>query len=276
MYGESMVRSALANDALAGRAVIVAGAGGGIGSAVVTAAVRAGARSVVAADLDEDRARTAVIAARTNAGGPPLQEIVDAAVDVTSTEACDDLVAWAEAEVGPLDGLVIASGINSATLAAGGGPQAHGPIVELDTDVFQRMLLVNLFGALNLARAFTRTVLGAGRGGSIVVVTSIAAQRVLAENAPYSVSKAALRTLTACLAVELAASGVRVNSVAPGYVDTAMMAGAGDGLLTGVPLGRVAEPAEIAESVCFLLSDATAYVTGTELVVDGGVLANRR
>src|SRR5207245_1977898 len=148
------------------------------------------------------------------------------------------------------------------------------------TSDWQRVLDVNLNGAFLCLRAAGRIMLRQGFG-SIVNIASVAWDRGASGRAPYSVSKAGLVALTKVAAVEWAARGVRVNAVAPGYIDTPMLRTAfengaideGD-VLARIPAGRFAQAGEIAEVVAFLGSPAASYINGHIVAVDGGFLAD--
>lgn len=156
----------------------------------------------------------------------------------------------------------------------------HTGFTGVDRQAWMRCLDVNLVGAYNLIDALSPALRRAG-SGAIVNITSIEAYRVIALTDPdptpqYAASKAALQMLTQTAARALAADGIRVNSVSPGFVATPMAAVHGDttslpsALLPRVPAGRFADPSDIANAVAFLLSDQAGYITGTDLRVDGG------
>jgi 2,3-dihydro-2,3-dihydroxybenzoate dehydrogenase len=257
-----------AGTPLAGQVIVVTGAAGGIGTAIVAAVAAAGARAVIAADRDP-----AGLARLTAGPAGPDCELVPVLADVSEPDALAAALASEHDRLGRLDGLVVASGISSFTHRPGGTPMGLAPATDTDPGLFADVLGTNFYGFLHASRAFAGELQSRRRGGSIVSLSSIAATRAVAGNAPYCVSKAAARMLMKCLALELADSQIRVNSVAPGYVRTAMLSPAFLGRTTEVPLGRIAEPEDIAPVVVFLLSPAGAYLTGTEISADGGVLA---
>lgn len=165
-----------------------------------------------------------------------------------------------------LDGLV-----NNAGIAP------HGPAIDLSMEEVRRVLDINV-------RSVFQCCVGAfklmhGRGGAIVNITSIEAKVGIPQMAAYCASKFGVQGLTQCLAVEWARYGIRVNSVAPGTVATEMTAHmtpdspAGQYLLRRTPMRRFAEPEEISGAVAFLLSGEASYITGTEILVDGGFSA---
>ncbi len=190
---------------------------------------------------------------------------VSAAADVVSLDVTDE-AAWDQVleDAGPLAGLVNCAGIRS-----------RSSIVDTDLDDFERHLQVNLVGTWLGIRGFLRRH-QPGTAGAIVNVSSVNAEIAVPDQAHYVASKGAVSALTRAAAVEAAPLGVRVNAVAPGPVRTPMTAERlGDPeqaawLDTRVPMGRVAEPAEIAEVISFLLSDKASYVTGEVLFTDGG------
>ncbi len=190
---------------------------------------------------------------------------VSAAADVVSLDVTDE-VAWDRVlnDVGPLAGLVNCAGIRS-----------RSSIVDTELDDFERHLQVNLVGTWLGIRGFLRRH-QPGTAGAIVNVSSVNAEIAVPDQAHYVASKGAVSALTRAASIEAAPLGVRVNAVAPGPVRTPMTAERlGDPeqaawLDARVPIGRVAEPAEIAEVISFLLSDKASCITGEVLFTDGG------
>lgn len=243
---------------LADRVAVVTGAGQGIGREIVRALASAGA-TVVVADL----------AAPT---GTAVAEEVDGAfvqLDVTDSAAVDRAVGEIVDRHGRIDILVNNAGIVRNT-----------PAEEIDDAEWRAIFAVNCDGAFWCSRAVGRTMLASGSG----TIVNIASMSGLVVNRPqpqaaYNASKAAIIALTRSLAAEWAARGIRVNAIAPGYVATELtLRGMSNDewreeWLRSTPLGRVAEPAEIAPAVLYLASDASSYVTGSVLVIDGGYTA---
>lgn len=237
---------------LAGKVALVTGGASGIGEATV-ALLRARGATVVAADL---------------AAGPDV-----ARLDVTDEAAVDDLVQRVVAEHGRLD--------LAANVA--GNPGVYAPVVESSTDVWRRTLAVNLDGVYFCVRAELRAMLDAApgpAGRAIVNVASAAARIGVPGMVAYAASKHGVLAVTRTAAMEVARQGIRVNAVCPGSVRTPMLAGfvgGSDEALAQMgrqaPMGRLAEPVEIAEAIVWLLSDAASYVTGASVDPDGGVSA---
>lgn len=152
------------------------------------------------------------------------------------------------------------------------------PLVEQDTAGFEQMLRVNLIGAFLGMQAVTGPMQAAG-GGSIVNISSQAGVQGLAGYTAYGASKWGLRGMSKVAAIELGPLGIRVNTVYPGMIDTPMIAHLeverGLGGHPGAPLTRVGTPEEVADVVAFLASDASSYITGADLTVDGGASAGR-
>lgn len=245
---------------LKGRVALVSGGGAGIGAAVVKRLAAEGAHvafgdvnAVAAEAVAED-----VLAAGGSAKFYPL--------DVTVRVRWHEIVADIVAERGRLDVLVNNAGIYART-----------PIEQITEDEWGRMLDVNAKGVFLGAQAAI-PAMRAGGGGSIVNISSTAGLRgSLATH--YGASKGAVRLISKSIAVQCARDGIRCNSVHPGPVDTAMghvavPAAVRERRLRGVPLGRFARPEEIAGAVYFLASDDSSFVTGSEVVVDGGAFAS--
>ena len=186
-------------------------------------------------------------------------------VDVRDTDAVDDALAEAEARIGVFDAAVHAAGTARVT-----------PLLEITRKEWDLVVGVNLTGAWNVLSAIARRFSDQG-GGAFVALSSVDADRPVAGLAHYCASKAGLESLVRVAALELGGAGIRVNAVAPGVVQTPMMdpvlaePAVREEFLEHIPLGRVAEPLEIASVVAFLLSDEARYVTGQTVIVDGGM-----
>lgn len=238
------------------KVVIVTGAAQGIGEAYARAIAEAGA-TVVVADLSEDKGE-AVAASIRDGGGRATYVRTDVA-DHDSAAAC---VAAAVEEYGGLDGLV-----NNAAIY---GDMAFDLLITVDWDYYRRFMSVNMDGALVMTRAAYAAMQARG-GGSIVNQSSTAAWLY---SGFYGLAKAGVNGLTQQLAHELGGMGIRVNAIAPGPTDTeATRTQAGDAakeIVKGLALKRMGQPADMVGACLFLLSDASSWVTGQILAVDGG------
>jgi 3-oxoacyl-[acyl-carrier protein] reductase len=248
---------------LSGRVAIVTGSSSGIGRAIA-GELAARAMHVVVTSRSAERAR-ATAAAIEAEGGSAL----GVASELTEPDAPAALVAQVLDAHGRLDVLV-----NNA----GAGQVADSETLALAD--WQRIIDIDLSVPFRCAQAAARPMLAAGRG-VIVNVSSLVGHLGLARRAAYGAAKHGLEGLTKTLAVEWARRGVRVVSVAPAYVATELLAGtskAGGFTLEEVahrtPIGRLAEPEEVARVVAFLVSDDASYVTGSSVLVDGGWIAD--
>ena len=246
---------------LDGRVALVTGASGGLGAHFAGVLARAGARVAVAARRAE--ACAAVRDAIRAAGG----EAEAFALDVADAGSVAAVVAAVGTRFGRLDVLVNNAGI--ATTA---------PALDLGEDDWDRVVDTNLKGAFLCAQAAVRLMKDGG-GGTIVNVASILGLRVAAQVAPYAASKAGLVQLTRALALEWARHGVRVNALCPGYIETDINRGffagpAGQAMLKRVPQRRLGQPADLDGPLLLLCSDASRYMTGAEIAVDGGHLVS--
>ncbi len=240
---------------LEGKCAIVTGAGSGIGAAIARRFVDDGAR-VVAVDIGDQSELVAELG----------DKLVPLRADVGDESAVAEMVQASIEEVGRVDVLVNNAGI------AGPFVRTH----ELTTEAFHRTLAVNLLGPFYAIRSIVPHFLEHG-GGAIVNVTSISAFPPSTSSADYAASKAALTRLTESVAYEYAADGIRVNSVAPGHIDTPIYAGMEDHkapMAEKVPMRRFGRPGEVAAVVAMLASDEGSYVQGATIVIDGGRLLN--
>jgi NAD(P)-dependent dehydrogenase (short-subunit alcohol dehydrogenase family) len=250
-----------------GKVGLVTGAGSGIGRATAELLAARGA-TVVGADL--------TVAPGDN-GNPDRGNLVEhIRLDVTDEPAVASVVEQVGARHGRLDFLVTAAGI-----------QRYGTAADTSAGLWREVMAVNLDGAFHAAK-HALPMLRASGAGAIVLVSSVQAFVTQTGVAAYTASKGGLNALARSIAVDEAARGVRANTVCPGSVDTPMLrwaaarfsdgtAEAADDLVAAWgrshPLGRVAQPREVAEAIAFLVSDRASFITGIALPVDGGLLA---
>jgi len=236
--------------------VLVAGASRGIGRSVALAFARDGAERVIV--LGRTEADLERVAAEVRALGAAAEAIV---TDVTQTPA----TAAAVATAGTVDVLVYAAGTNV--------PQ---PFVDVDEETYDRLFDLNVRSGFFLAQHVARAMAADRRRGAIVFISSQMGHVGAPLRTVYCATKHAVEGLVKALAVELAPEGIRVVSVAPTFVRTALTAvqlddpAVGAELLRQIPLGRLADPDDVAAAVVWAASPAAAMVTGTSIVVDGG------
>jgi 3alpha(or 20beta)-hydroxysteroid dehydrogenase len=239
---------------LDGRVVLVTGAARGQGRAIAERAVAVGAKVIAGDVLDTVDELAAAMPDEIHAGH----------LDVTRAESWTELLADGLDRFGHLDALVNNAGV------------LHRALIERETaEEFERVWRVNCLGAfLGIEATVPHLRI---RGGSIVNTLSTAALTAWTMHGAYTSSKWALRGFTKVAALELAEHGIRVNAILPGPVLTPMVVRDDDpataARLAGTPLGRAGLPADIAELVVFLLSDSAAFITGAEIVIDGGQTA---
>ena len=243
------------------KVILIFGGAGGIGAEVGARLALAGAR-VVIADLDAAQAQAK--AAGIVAGGG---RAIGVACDITNPALCEFAAQAAIEQFGQLDGVVNCAGIS----------KPHDSISLPPTD-WARMVDVQLNGAFYAAQACAKHMWATG--GAMVFITSTNAEAAFPRRAAYCSAKAGVAMLTKVLAIEWAEKGIRVNAVGPAYVATEMTQrniAAGNinetQIKARIPLGRLAQPGDVADAVAFLLSDQAAFITGHSLYVDGGWLA---
>ena len=242
------------------KVALVTGASRGLGRAIALALASEGAHLVVA-DL-ADTAKTAE--AVTKLG----QKCLPVRTDVSDENQVDHLFEKIESEYGRLDILVNNAGITQAS---------HRPTTEAPADEWDRIIQVNLRGVFLCCRRAGRMM--QNHGGSIVNISSTAGSTGVPRAAAYSASKAGVNLLTKSLALEWAPHNIRVNAVAPHYLETDMSRGLRDSgdvyqkIINQIPLRRFGKPSEIVAAVVLLASAAGGYITGEVLAVDGGYLA---
>jgi 2,3-dihydro-2,3-dihydroxybenzoate dehydrogenase len=251
---------------LTGRVALITGAAQGIGAAVCTTLAKHGA--VVAAVDANCEALDAFVKTLQNNGN----NATGYALDVTEHAAVDGVVEEIERDLGAIDILVNVAGVLRT-----------GPILDVTDEDWSTVLAVNVSGVFNLCRAVGRRMVPR-RSGRIVTVASNAAGVPRMGMGVYGASKAASGMLTRTLGLELARHGIRCNVVSPGSTDTPMLramwtdpdaqSATVDGSLpmyrVGIPLGKLATPADVADAVLFLVSDRAGHITMHDLYVDGG------
>lgn len=241
---------------LAGRVVLVVGATGGIGRAISAGLAADGAR-LAASSTSLERARALV----EEVGG----EAAPFQCDVTDPDSVDRLIEAVVERFGAIDGCVYLAGIN-----------IRRPALEVSEEDWLRVLNINLVGAFRVARGAARVMARRDRG-RVVTISSIRGKIGFRGGySAYTASKSGIDMMTRQLAVEWAPHNITVNAVAPGFVETPLIQPLLDNpelrqkITERVPLGRLAKPADMVGPTLFLLSDASAFVTGHVLYVDGG------
>jgi 3-oxoacyl-[acyl-carrier protein] reductase len=243
------------------KVIVVSGGAGGIGAEVSARLAAEGARLVIA---DLNAADAAEKAARIGTGGGLA---IGLACDITSPTQCEVVAQAALETFGQLDGIVNCAGFS----------KPHDSISLPPAD-WARMVDVQLNGAFYFAQACAKRM--PETGGAMVFITSTNAEAAFPRRAAYCCAKAGVAMLTKVLAIEWAEKGIRVNAVGPAYVATEMTqrniaaGNVNEAQIKGrIPLGRLAQPADVADAVSFLLSDKASFITGHSLYVDGGWLA---
>lgn len=241
--------------------IAVSGGANGIGAEVSTRLASQGAR-VVVADLNTAQAEAKAASIETGGG-----RAIGVACDITNPEQCETVARAAVETFGRLDGVVNCAGIS----------KPHDSIDLLPGD-WARMVDIQLNGAFYFAQACAKQMMKAG--GAIVFITSTNAEAAFPRRAAYCAAKAGVAMLTKVLAIEWAEKRIRVNAVGPAYVATEMTlrniaaGNVSEAQIKGrIPLGRLAQPADVADAVSFLLGEKASFITGHSLYVDGGWLA---
>lgn len=244
---------------LGGKVAVVTGAGQGIGAAIAAALAAHGATLVLCGRRRETLERTAEAVGARGAAAHLLP------MDVRSDEEVARAREWLARELGGLDVLVNNAGIDPH----------YGAIEKTSMEVWNEILAVNLTGVFRCCKALGGLMLARG-GGSIINISSIAGHIGLKRQVPYGASKGGVEQLTKSLAHDWAEHGVRVNTIAYGFVATELTAGMlahehiAPRLLAHIPMGRFGRLDEVAGAAVFLASNASSYVTGHSLLVDGG------
>lgn len=252
--------------------IAVTGGARGIGRAIALAAAE---RGWAVAVLDLDGAAAVEVAAEARSAGAPIAAGI--ACDVADEASVLAALAATSAAVGPLDGIVANAGI-----------EANGPLHEFPLETWERTLSVNLTGVFLTCKHAIAGFLASGRPGSIVCTSSPSAFVGFAGggNAAYGSAKGGVSAFVRSAALDYAHAGIRVNALVPGATDTPLLLEGLDGdervaraaeiarsASEQIPLGRLAQPAEVAAAAIWLLGDESSYVTGSNLVCDGGLLA---
>ncbi|MFY2557266.1 3-oxoacyl-[acyl-carrier-protein] reductase [Corallococcus terminator] len=241
------------------KVVLVTGGSRGIGRACAVAFAKAGASTVIISYAGNEAAAQETVGLLT-AEGAKAEAL---RFDVSDTNACTSAVEGIVKAHGRLDVLV-----NNA------GTAVDGLVMRVKDEDWDKQLDTNLRGPFALIRAACRPMMKQ-RGGAIVNVTSVVGDMGNPGQSAYSAAKAGLIGLTKTVAKELSSRGIRVNAVSPGFISTDMTAHLNDDLrqkmIGGIPLGRLGNPEEVAQAVLFLSGDASSYITGEVLKVNGGM-----
>lgn len=234
--------------------IIVSGGSRGLGKGIVEALLVAGYRI-------STFSRTATPFTEANAANPAF---FFEAADISDSDSVTAFTKTAQTKHGIPFGLINCAGIAK-----------DGVIATIKNEDVDELLAVNLAGTIHLTRAVVRQMLLSKSGGSIINISSIIGLRGYSGLAAYAATKGGMDAMTRALARELGSRSIRVNSIAPGYLETEMTHGLGEGqklqIIRRTPLGRLGKPEDVTGAVLFFLSAASAFITGQVLTVDGGV-----
>jgi NAD(P)-dependent dehydrogenase (short-subunit alcohol dehydrogenase family) len=247
------------------RVIVITGAAEGLGRGIAEVCVERGAQCLLADINSESMKQTAA------ALGPAA---VPFACDVSSPLQLESLVRHCVDHFGRLDGLVNNAGVNFSK-----------PYLDTTIDDWNRVIGINLTPVFVLTQLACRQMLAqAPPGGSIVNISSVHSIATLAGAGPYSAAKCGITGLTRAVAIEFAQRGIRVNSISPGLCDTAIWQATREAArdqdacdaywYSNIPIGRPIQPREVGELAAYLLSDYSSGITGSDLVIDGGIVAS--
>jgi 3alpha(or 20beta)-hydroxysteroid dehydrogenase len=237
---------------LKGRTAIVTGASRGIGEAIARALAGAGANVVLTARSDAGEMVAAAIRAD---GGQAAFVAADQGEDADWSR----VVAQAEATFGGLDILILNAGVVGVA-----------PVADMSLEAFRALNRVNLRGAFLGLKHGVAAIRRTGRGGSVAIVSSIVGKIGVPEHVHYAASKAGVRMMAKAAALELGPEKIRVNTIHPGMISTEMIAHFPPEMARAIPLQRFGEADEVGKAALFLASDRSSFMTGAEIVIDGG------
>lgn len=241
---------------LEGKLALITGGGSGIGFDIAQCMISAGARVVITGRREH------ALKESVGALGESAQYVVN---DVTELSSLEGLVEYIETHIGPIDILVNNAGINMKK-----------PALEVSDEDFQRIVHTNLNAAFSLTRSCAKRMI-TRQSGSILMISSMAAYYGIDRVVAYAASKSGVEGMVKVLASEFSKFNVRVNAIAPGFIETAMMQTAMNSdpdrmnrALSRTPMGKFGKPDDIGWAAVFLASEAACYITGASLPVDGG------
>lgn len=258
---------------MANKVAAVTGGARGLGNMFCRAFIEAGCNSIAIIDLHEQEAETAakaLIHEYETAGAVQRGElnVIGVGCDVASEKSVQSAFGQLQSRIGRVNALVTAAGIVE-----------NFPATEYPTPKIQKLFDINVHGSFFCAREVAKSLLGHGESGSIILISSMSANIVNQPQlqTPYNASKAAVKHMASSLAVEWAKGGIRVNALSPGYMMTKLTEKVleenpklKESWHTLTPMGRMGIPEELKGAIVFLASDASSYVTGSEIRVDGG------
>lgn len=245
------------------KVVVITGAGSGLGRAMALRAAQDGA-DIVLADISESAMATVAEEIRETGG-----KAVCCVVNVCDAESIRAMLEKAEAELGRVDALINSAGVFSSI-----------PFLELSEADWDKMINVNLKGSFLCTQLFIKQLLKQGTGGSVLFLSSISGYIGFTNSAHYCASKGAVRQLSKAIALEFGPQGIRSNVIAPGTIESPMNAWILEDpdmkakSVSSIPLGRFGKTEEIAAAAVFLISDEASFVSGSELLVDGGQITH--